>query len=55
MVCRAHIPKRHLSASYFPLLVYPEKTRTAIILSKRYWPEEMLAAWEGQPYGAPNL
>lgn len=45
MVIRAHIPNRHLSESYFPLLVHREKTRVALVLSKRYWPEEMLAAW----------
>ena len=47
MVCRAHLPNRHLSQSFFPLIACREKTRAVLILSKRYWPEELIAAWEG--------
>jgi hypothetical protein len=46
MVCRAHLPGRHLAASLFPLLATREQTKAAMILSSRYWPAELLDCWE---------
>jgi len=43
-----YIPGKRLGMSLFPLIVHTDKTRTAMILSKRYWPEEFLTAWKGR-------
>jgi hypothetical protein len=45
MVHRKHIPCGYLKASWFPVLIAPDKTPASMILPARYWSPYLLKIW----------
>ncbi|WP_330305971.1 MULTISPECIES: hypothetical protein [unclassified Streptomyces] len=48
IVARRHLPARTLDHALFPLVIHPTCDAT-MILPSRFWPDELLSAWEGVP------
>ena len=40
-----HLPAHFLGASFFPLVICPEKTEAVMILPSTYWPEQLRESW----------
>ncbi len=41
----SHLPRGHLAAGFFPLVICPERTEAVMILPARYWPAELCEVW----------
>lgn len=40
-----HLPSGYLAASFFPIVICPERTEAVMILPSHYWPEAMCKLW----------
>jgi hypothetical protein len=49
----SHLPGGYLAVGYFPLLIWPEGTKSVMVLPARYWPEELRELWRESPDDAP--
>lgn len=46
MIGRKHLPDRYLAQAQVPLLVCPDKTDVGMILPRRFWADQLVAAWQ---------
>jgi len=49
--CREHLPNRVLSRASFPLLINERYPGVAMVLPYRWWPDEFIDEWLGNPAG----